>query len=119
MKGILLIAHGSRHPALIDEMRACAETISAKTGLLAEAGFLEIAVPTIEEAVDLLSQKGVTHFWVLQHFLNSGRHTTEDIPRILQGLEGKYPEHLWTLAPPVGLMPDFVQLYQNWIDNAK
>lgn len=97
----LFIGHGSRDAAGISEFLQVVHEAAAKGGLPgANAAFLELAPPSIEEAVTQLAGAGVRRVRSLPLFLFYGRHVLYDIPRILaeagkeNGVEILYGEPL-------------------------
>ena len=57
---------------------------------LVETGFLEIAKPSIPEAIESCIQRCATCVTVDPYFLSAGRHVAEDIPAIVEPVVQKY-----------------------------
>jgi len=87
MQALVLIAHGSRRQASNTEVTNLVSGLK-QTGRdryqIIEAGFLEIATPSIPEAVESCIEYGATSVVIVPYFLAAGRHVTEDIPRIVK-----------------------------------
>ena len=90
MKGVLLIAHGSRRDSANREVHALADKLQQKFDVcdnnartLVSSCFLELAEPCIPTGLSFLIEAGVKHIQVLPYFLTEGRHVAEDIPSIL------------------------------------
>ena len=86
MKALLLIAHGSRREASNQEIIELAEQLSGLAGddfTLVKACFLELAAPSIGEAVEACVQAGIDDITAVPYFLSAGRHVAEDVPREL------------------------------------
>ena len=116
MKGALLVSHGSRSPQARKEVEALAAQLKAASGLgVFELGFLEIEKPTVSEGLETCVAQGATSVAVLLNFLNSGTHTTQHIPALVQEARAQYPEVTFQLSTPIGLHPDFPQLFQEWL----
>jgi hypothetical protein len=60
-RAMLVVGHGSRDADGVDEFWAMARTIRAAAGeLLTGFGFIELASPTVDEAIDDLVARGAT-----------------------------------------------------------
>lgn len=105
MKSLLLIAHGSRLETSNLEIRQLADKLRAKAGdhfSRVSAAFLEIARPSIPEAIDGIIKEGTTEIIVLPCFLAAGKHIVRDIPAALEEKRGQYPQVAIRLAPYLG-----------------
>lgn len=88
--GILLIDHGSRRPASNEHIHSVAalyegglRTDPAVTKVV-RAAHMEIAEPGILVALrDLIAECGATRVVCVPYFLSPGRHSTEDVPRLI------------------------------------
>ena len=80
---VVLAAHGSR---LADANAAHAALTARVAGRLAAPvvpGFLELAEPTIADAIDGAVRDGADRVLVLPYFLHPGNHNAYDIPAIV------------------------------------
>jgi len=105
MKALLLIAHGSRRKQSNIEVVMLAEKLKQKCSEhypIIHAGFLELALPLIPEAIKKCVDDGATSIIMLPYFLNSGRHVIEDIPTIVNDTEKDYPNVEIKIAPHLG-----------------
>lgn len=84
-KGVLVIAHGSRNSEANDAVIVLVERLKVhlETGLV-EAGFLELANPSIPEGINTLAAKGMEELVVYPFFLARGVHLKRDVPRIVE-----------------------------------
>ena len=83
MKALVLIAHGSRREASNNEVVALSETVAQDMKdeyPIVQAGFLELAQPSITGAIENCVQLGATEVCVVPFFLSNGRHVYEDVP---------------------------------------
>lgn len=95
-KHLIVIAHGSRLETSNAEVQRFAERMA---GALSEQGdyeavacaFLELASPSIPQALDQAAAAGAARVDVLPYFLAAGRHVAEDIPRIVGEARGRHP----------------------------
>lgn len=105
MKALLLIAHGSRRKQSNDEVVLIAEKLQAANTSdygIYQAGFLEIATPSIDIAIDRCLKKGASSITVLPYFLNSGLHVIKDIPNAVKKAQMQYPDTRINIAPHIG-----------------
>ena len=97
----ILVAHGSRLEAANDEVRSLAARLSALGSQTVRAAFLEIAQPSIPEAIEQAARTAPSEILILPYFLTQGRHVQEDIPAVLAAKAKAFPE------TPIRLLPYF------------
>ena len=89
---LLLVAHGSRRQESNLEIKSLSEKISkfeSKEFDKVMSAFLELASPSIPEAIKKCSEIGATKVTILPYFLSAGVHITRDIPNeITEASEG-------------------------------
>lgn len=90
---VLLVAHGSRVAESNAEIEALSERLA---GILVPVrtvrhAYLELAEPSIGEAIDALVGNGVVDIVVIPYFLAAGRHVREDIPAIVRAARERHP----------------------------
>lgn len=105
MKSLLLVAHGSRRKESNEEVAELAEAIKQKTQQQfanTKYAFLELAQPSIEDAVDDLVNAGAKQIVVLPYFLSAGRHVHEDVPEIINAKRAQYADLDLIMAPYLG-----------------
>lgn len=105
MRSLLLVAHGSRREASNEEIRDLAAALAEQ----AEPGFdqvgyafLEIAEPSIQDAIEELVRAGACEVVVLPYFLSAGRHVAEDIPAEVERKRAEHPEVAIRITPYLG-----------------
>jgi sirohydrochlorin cobaltochelatase len=82
---VLLCGHGSRAPRAQAEFQALADALRSRCpDRVCEAGFLELATPTIEEGLHRLTAHGARRITVVPAMLTDGRHATRDIPDLVR-----------------------------------
>ncbi len=79
--GLLLVGHGTREPAGVNEFLTVAKLVAERfpQGPV-ESSFLELATPTIGEGVARLAQQGVRRVVVAPVILFAAGHIRRDIP---------------------------------------
>ena len=105
--GLIVFAHGSRVPAANDAVRSVAREASRRAGLpVYETAFLELADPSLGEAITALAARGIRRILVTPYFLTMGRHLTEDLPKLLAEARAQHPDLLIEASPPLDGHPD-------------
>ncbi|MDX5297821.1 MAG: CbiX/SirB N-terminal domain-containing protein [Gammaproteobacteria bacterium] len=95
---VILLAHGSRDPHWI----ATFEQLAAPTlglDIPAFVAYMELARPTLEEAIETAVAKGAQRVRIVPLFLAAGKHLREDVPAMLKDLQPHYSVPLELLAP--------------------
>lgn len=108
---VTFIAHGSR--------------VAAANGFLAELilglgkhvniGFLELAEPSIAQALQRHIVAGARRIRLLPLFLSPGRHVGQDVPAIVRSLKKRHPQVEIVLEPILAEQPGFAALLQEWL----
>jgi sirohydrochlorin ferrochelatase len=115
----ILVAHGSRVEAANQEIRELARSLSEKSGQKVKAAFLELASPSIPEALDSAAAENPAEIAVLPYFLTQGRHLSEDIPRIVQEKAQQRPDIPIRILNYVGSHPGMVDFLQEIADRPR
>lgn len=118
-RAILLVDHGSRR----DEANAVIEAIAAalrvrRPDAIVEVAHMEIAEPTLADAFARCVARGATEIAVCPYFLGPGRHTTGDIPRLVEEACDAHPGVRATIAAPLGFDERLVDVVVDRIDAA-
>lgn len=120
MKALVVIAHGSRRVTSNQEVARLAQGLSqtaARNYPVVEAGFLEIARPSIPEAIRSCIERGASSVVVVPYFLAAGRHVVEDIPRIVKPVAERFPHVGIRISEHVGLSPSMPALILESADS--
>ncbi len=107
---VLLIAHGSRAEESNKNHRRLVAEVAARSGAEVRAAFLELAEPSIGDAVDDAVTSGATSIHLIPHFLGPGRHTTRDIPAAIDEATQRHPSVVITVSDHLGTHPALVDL---------
>lgn len=103
---LVVVAHGSRREASNAEVVALADRLRLQAGAIFSdvvAGFLEIASPSIPDALEHCAAQGATEIVVFPHFLAAGRHVATDIPGEVAIFAAAHPNIAVTVAPHLGV----------------
>ncbi|MDE0125783.1 MAG: CbiX/SirB N-terminal domain-containing protein [Bryobacterales bacterium] len=105
--GLVVFAHGSRVVAANEAVRVVALEAARQAGMAAHrTAFLELAEPTLSQAVADLAKEGVQRVVVTPYFLTMGRHLVEDLPRLLEAARAEHPDLTVEASPPLDGHPD-------------
>ena len=113
MKSLLLVAHGSRRMESNEEIAAIANTLRERLkGKYAavEHAFLELAEPSIPNAIDQLIDRGSKEVNILPYFLSAGRHVHEDVPDIVQSKQKEHSKINIRVFPYLGESQEIIDL---------
>lgn len=81
---IILLGHGSRDQAAIEEFERFLAFFKASSGFpRVSPGYLGLNSPSIPEAIDRAAAEGAERIWAYPLFLFPGRHVSTDLPRLL------------------------------------
>lgn len=85
MKGILILAHGSREKETELTLNTIAqETKERLKDVIIETAYLQFSERNLEKGLDSLVNQNVTDIKVIPYFLFSGVHIKEDIPKEIE-----------------------------------
>jgi len=119
MSHLLVIAHGSRRQASNEEVRGLTSRLAERAGKRFEhvsCAFLELATPSIAEAVDACVAAGARDILVLPYFLSAGRHVAEDIPGELAPGRENHPHVTIRVLPYVGAEEGMLDLMLGMVE---
>ena len=94
MKVLILIAHGSRISAANQEIIDLAQLLQCranKTYSQVVPAFLELADPSIPDAIQQVIDSGANEVVLLPYFLASGKHVETDIPSEVEKKQLEHP----------------------------
>ena len=114
MKGLLIVAHGSRKKASNEEVIALVQQIAEMAAGVFDAvryAFVQFTLPSFDTQIEDLVKSGATTIVVFPYFIGSGSHVSQDIPHLVKEAEKKYPgvdirvtPHLGNIAGIKGLI---------------
>lgn len=118
-RAIVLVDHGSRAPAanaLLD--RVAAALRERAPDRIVHAAHMELAEPTVAQAVARCVADGADQIVVHPYFLAPGRHSTEDIPRLAREAAAAHPHVRVTVSEPLGLHPGLIEAVLARVEEA-
>ncbi len=111
MQATVLFGHGSSDPAWRIPIDKVAQTmLEADPQAQVRCAFLERTEPDLVTTVAELVQKGVNQITIVPMFLGIGRHAREDMPLLVNKLQGIYPKLNFRLNPSIGEEPEVIRL---------
>jgi sirohydrochlorin ferrochelatase len=107
---VVFIAHGSRATAANEAHVAAAEQLAERTGVEVRPAFLELAEPSIPDAITAAIDDGADEVLVLPLFLYPGRHVATDIPALVEEARAARPGAAVDLLEPFGADPAVISV---------
>ncbi len=107
---VLVVAHGSRAADANDAHRRLVAELGARTARPVRAAFLELAEPSIPEAIDAAVADGAAEVAVLPYFLHPGRHLARDLPAIVADADARHPGSRVHLTESFGARPELLDV---------
>ena len=117
---IVVAAHGSRDPAALEEVDRLLSLMKKRVPAQPIThGYLEFAVPTIDEAVRSVVEAGAQRVVMLPALLLAATHAKSDMPGELALLKRQFPGVEFHFGAPTDLHPLLLQLAQQRIVEAE
>lgn len=80
--------------------------------------YIELAKPTIQEAIDSCVAEGATKLAVVPVLLLTAYHATHDIPAELRKAQERYPQLFMTYGRPFGIEADVIEVALKRLQDA-
>lgn len=111
---VLLIAHGSRRAEANHDLVEVADRLREGSEFdIVVASYLELAAPSIPSGAEQCIAAGADHIRMLPYFLSAGSHVMRDLQRFRDELRDRFPQHTFTLCPPLGLHPLMLDIVRD------
>lgn len=102
-RALIILDHGSRRAEAHAHLAGIADSVRSRAPeLCVYLAHLELAAPSLAEAVDRAVAAGATHIAIHPFFLAPGRHLLEDIPELVAAAETKHGGVQIELLTPIG-----------------
>ncbi|HEX6418462.1 MAG TPA: sirohydrochlorin chelatase, partial [Acidimicrobiales bacterium] len=106
MSDLLLIGHGSRDPAAAQEFAHLVALVEARLdGPRVAGGFLELAEPPVDDALDGLVAGGAEDVVAVPYVLFGAGHLKDDGPAVLGRARRRHPGVRFRLGRDLGIHP--------------
>jgi sirohydrochlorin ferrochelatase len=113
---VIIIDHGSKRAAANEMLFDMVSQYKAVTGVkMVEGAHMELAKPTLEDAVRACIAQGATRIVVHPYFLAPGRHSTGDIPAMVARMASEHPTIQFHVSEPLGVAPELAEVMQRRI----
>ncbi len=110
---VIVIDHGSKRDAANAMLFDMIAEYQGVTGAdIVEGAHMELAPPTLDDAVHACLQRGARRIVVHPYFLAPGRHSTGDIPRMVAEVAAKHPDIPFHVSKPLGIAPQLAEVMQ-------
>jgi len=111
-EAVVLVGHGSRREKSNEQVRELAATLEDRLGVPVDAGFLELAEPSIDEAIAGLAPS-VSQISVVQLSLFAASHVKNDVPLAVQQAREAHPDLTINNGAHLGVHPAIVDLLDD------
>lgn len=119
-RAILLVDHGSRRPEANAQLEALAGVLRERLpGHVVQIAHLEVAEPTIAQGFAACVAAGSREIAVHPWFLGPGRHTREDLPRLVDEARKEHPDVRVVISEPLGLHEKIVDVVIERLEAAQ
>lgn len=112
-KALIIVDHGST----VEEAN---DTLAKIVGLIESSGknpfdivkycHMELAEPTVAQAFDACVEEGATHIVVHPYFLVPGKHSTQDIPRMVKEAASRHAGVSYHVTEPLGVHENIIEV---------
>ncbi len=107
---VVIAAHGSRAEPANAAHRALVVAVAARSAIPVLAAFLELAEPSIPDALDRAAGSGAPRVVLLPYFLHPGNHVAVDLVGLVADAGRRHPATAFVLGDPFGADPAVVGL---------
>ncbi|MEF8786221.1 MAG: CbiX/SirB N-terminal domain-containing protein [Haloarculaceae archaeon] len=111
-EAVLLVGHGSRREKSNEQVRTLAADLENRLGVPVDAGFLELAEPSIPDAIEGLAET-VSQITVVQLSLFAASHVKTDVPLAVQQARAEYDDLTLNNGAHLGVHPAIVDLLDD------
>ena len=116
---IVLVGHGSRVSAANDAFLRFVDLVRETTEYMVEPGFVELAEPTLPQALVRAAESGAREVAVLPFVLFAAGHVKSDIPLHINSARERYPHVRFAQGTPIGLHPTVLDILSDRVREAQ
>ena len=99
---LIVLGHGSRNAAATEQFHDLVAQLSARRDDPVLPAFMELAEPSLADAVGRAVAGGADEIVVQPCFLFDGMHIRRDIPEMLAGFAAEHPAVAFRFGRPLG-----------------
>ncbi|MFB6298115.1 MAG: sirohydrochlorin chelatase, partial [Salinirussus sp.] len=111
-EAVLLVGHGSRRERSNEQVRTLASDLEDRLGVPVDAGFLELAKPSISDAIGGLAPT-VSRLTVVQLSLFAASHVKNDVPLAVQQARTEHSDLTIHSGAHLGVHPALIDLLDD------
>lgn len=101
--GVLLVAHGSRCFASLDQIATLTNAVAERLPEhLVDVGFLQLSTPEIASRIDAMVESGCRSITVVPLLLLRATHSRSDVPAVIAEAQRRHPQVEFVAAEPLG-----------------
>ena len=118
-RAILLVDHGSQLPEANHVLDRIADALRTRLPqVVVEVAHMELAEPSLATGLARCAERGARDVVVCPYFLGPGRHTSRDIPRLVERARAAHPALSVRIAAPLGFDERIVDVLLTRLDAA-
>lgn len=117
--GVVIVDHGSKRVeanAMLEEVVRMYRSVSGAP--IVEAAHMELAEPTIAQAFARCVEQGARTIVVHPYMLSPGRHSTNDIPRMVREAAAAHPGIQIAVTEPLGVDERIGEVIRRRVEQA-
>jgi sirohydrochlorin ferrochelatase len=119
MKGILILAHGSREKATEDTLKEIIKLLKDELKeFIIETAYLQFSETNLEAGLNKLTDLGVDDIVIIPYFLFEGIHIQEDIPKEIEEYKAKKSDVKITMGKTLGTDPRLAAILADRVREA-
>lgn len=107
---LIVLGHGSRNAAATEQFHDLVAQLRARRNEPVLPAFMELAEPSLADAVGEAVAGGADEIVVQPCFLFDGMHIRRDIPEMLAGFASDHPAVTFRLGRPLGPDPRVAEI---------
>ena len=116
-RALIILGHGSRSAESTAQFLEVVALFAARyPGDVVLPAFMQLATPSLEEALNSAAARGVEDIIVLPCFLFQGMHVKADIPEMLAQLKSAHPQINVRFGQPIGADPRIADILSDRLE---
>ena len=117
---VLLVDHGSRRAEANRVLEELAARLQERLpDRIVHFAHMELAEPTIAQAISACLAEGATEIVLHPYFLTPGNHSAVDIPRLARSALSGHPNVTLRMTPPLGVHEGIVEVVLERVREAE
>ncbi len=112
-KALIVVDHGSTVKEANDMLDEIIDLIRSNKECdfdIVRQCHMELAEPTISQAIDECVAEGASHIVVHPYFLAPGKHSTRDIPDMVEDAASKHKGITYVVTEPLGVHQKIIEV---------